>query len=749
MVVALAAALGDTHAPALSAPAAQQAPGDSFLQRHYWYADQYSNEARDLFPLDETYSTVGATLETDESAPCAPIASSIWIGWTADRFGRLDIDVTGAGFDAIVAVYQWDMIGFLPSPPGAHLLSLACDEAAVSAGASVSVDVTPGTEYLIQIGSRSGGGDARVQASCVGCAPPNDAFDRLHYLYLDAWQPKAHRTTDTSYATLQPGEQRPCGGIGATVWYSLYTGTAADVVLSTEGSNFDTTLAVYRLSPPEYAWDMSKLELIACEDDGSGTASIEIDAGPEGYEYLVQAGGANGATGTLALSAECVPVCPPYNDIAPDAEYLEAPSEYVQSRTGGATLDSGEPRPCGDIGKTVWYRLRVHGEARVIVDSAESDFATVLAVYEGSPTEFEMPDSGDLIECESSSGSRQASITLDADGSSDYWLQAGGVNGAGGLLTMSVSCEPGPCPPYNDSQREPWYLSRPAGGPYMQVIDTTGATTEAGEPSCGDMGRTTWWYVEVYDPQPATPLIISTDGSLFDTAIAVYEGPPPNYTETTYDQLRQISCDEGAPGGRARVSAMVSANRHLWIQVGGRGGAGGELHLTVACEGACPADNDMLGAAWYAYPPYNHLVDTSAATTEAGEPSGCGNAGKTVWYRLEAQEITEHTISTAGSNFETTIAIYTTDQPSPPGGLTSRGCSTSGTLILDVAEAGTGAYWIQVGGVDGASGSLNFSIDCPVCTLGGGQGGGGGMIYAGGSVSGPDTGNGGYLPGAR
>jgi hypothetical protein len=127
--------------------------------------------------------------------------------------------------------------------------------------------------------------------------------------------------------------------------------------------------------------------------------------------------------------------------------------------------------------------------------------------------------------------------------------------------------------------------------------------------------------------------------------------------------------------------------------------------------------------------------------------------GKTVWYRIDVGAGADFTISTAGSDFPTVIAAYETPPwSSPPGGGTGDvGCVIGDTLEYEGAAGSS--YLIQVGGVDGASGSLRLSIDCaptdscrqqvyPVDT---GQGGGGdGHSLAGGSVSGPDTGSGGH-----
>jgi hypothetical protein len=738
-------------APVAAAPAAQQPNFDMFANRDFWYADQYSNQASDIFPLHRTYSTGGATLEPGESAPCAPIASSIWVAYSADRAGRLDITIDGSGFDATVAAYEWDLAGdFIPSPPGADLIPIDCTEETPGQSAGVSINLTQGREYVVQIGGRAGGGDVRVEATCTGCAPPNDFFDRQHYLSVDAWQPEARRTVETTNATLQPGEQQPCAGIGATVWYSLYTGTTADVEITTEGSNFDTALVVYRLSAAnEYAYEPGKLELVACdEDDGTGPASIRIDTDPnQSNEYFIQAGGTGGAGGSLVLTARCVPVCPPYNDNVHSAEYWDVPIIDYSLPTAGATLEAGEPQPCGDIGHTVWFQVTARGDTRIALDTSGSEYATSIAVYETagfSPP----PGTFEMIDC--AAGSR---LEFAATGNQGYWVEIGGVGDASGRLSLNADCVPSPCPPFHDSVAQPYWFGRPQGPEfYTEFFDVRGATTEPGEPlDCGNMGHTTWWAIDMYEPQPVTPIVFDTVESDFDTAIAVYEvSPSQGYpsgqqTEEWYGLLTRTACFEGGPGERARESFIAEPGKRYYVQIAGRGAASGNLGVRISCDGPCPAENDMMAAAWYAYPPYTHYVDTRATTTEAGEPLPCGNMGKTVWYRFDTSGNDEVTISTAGSDFPTVIAAYTMDSPSPPGGLTNVACSTDGTLTLD---ANATHYWVQVGGADGASGALNLSINCAVCAIPAGQGGGG-VIYAGGSVVPPDTGSGGYLPGAR
>ncbi len=721
---------------------------DNFENRDYWYADYYTGS--DLFPLQRGYLTTGATVEPGESAPCAQPAATNWIEYRADRSGTLHLAADGDTFDAFVAVYTWDTSGdFLPSPPGAKLQPVAC-AAEGTPNAGLSFTITRDTQYLIQIGGRDGGsGNISVTASCA-CSPPNDDFYYREYLYIDGYQPVATRAASTALATLQPFEARPCGSIDKTVWYSLYAYNALSVSLDTSGSDFDTVIAVYKpgtLPDGNISYELGDLELVACEDDGAASASLTFP-GQQYGEYMVQVGGASGASGQLRVNARCVPTCPPYNDNVANAEYWEPPSEFCCVSTTGATVEVGEPRPCGSIGATVWYQVTARGDTTLVIDSADSDFDTVLAVYESKG--ISPPGSLDLISCRASSVAGRARIEFAAKANTTYFLQAGGRSGATGALAFSIACTPLPCPPFHDSIQSPYYFDRPYGEPYEEIFDTRGATVEAGEPlDCGNMGRTTWWLVEMYEGRAPIPFVFDTANSTFDTAISVYEVPLDFDAPlpASFGDLDRIRCDAGGAGVRVRTGFTAVAGKRYYVQVGGRNGASGDLHVTISCDGGCPPENDNLAQAWYAPIGYRQVTDTRAATTEPGESLPCGTMGKTIWYRLDVPAPGDYRITTVGSDFATAIAVYAIKGFSPPGGVDLAECVASDTLTFN-AQAGVG-YLIQIGGVAGAGGMLQTLVECvrgcdvtsPPGSIAGPPNGG--------AIAGPDTGSGGYLPRAR
>jgi hypothetical protein len=129
-----------------------------------------------------------------------------------------------------------------------------------------------------------------------------------------------------------------------------------------------------------------------------------------------------------------------------------------------------------------------------------------------------------------------------------------------------------------------------------------------------------------------------------DTAIAVYEAPvgvfsPEGNYAASFDDLREIACEPGAAGADARVVFAASPGHRYYVQVGGRDGASGDLHVTISCDGGCPPDNDNQAQAWTAPIGYRQFTDTRA-TTEPGESKPCGN-GKTIWYHLPLPSLGE------------------------------------------------------------------------------------------------------------
>ena len=125
-------------------------------------------------------------------------------------------------------------------------------------------------------------------AGPAGCQPP--IFSMGHgssYSY------------STHGGTTAPGETNHCGVVGGHSKWSIFIPAISErVIIRTEGSDFDTVLAVY-------TWDgndLHPLVPVVCDNDSgpNGTSRVEFLA-VAGTTYYIAVDGVNGATGNVRL----------------------------------------------------------------------------------------------------------------------------------------------------------------------------------------------------------------------------------------------------------------------------------------------------------------------------------------------------------------------------------------------------------------------------------------------------------------
>jgi hypothetical protein len=203
---------------------------------------------------------------------------------------------------------------------------------------------------------------------------------------------------------------------------------------------------------------------------GLGSATIALDEEATGVAYVLRSsnlrvrvsGSVIGIDGTLTTSLgsfsldSCVIgqlrskeiVTPssgpkpsgkaPANDLASGAVVLR-PGSKTNTSTRGAQVASETGYPCmvfdnGEgslttvpVEHTVWYRFAGTGNP-VTIDTAGSDFDTVLAVYEGVPDESATVGCIDDAPLEPIGRSLQAAVTVPTTAGTTYWIQIGGYD---------------------------------------------------------------------------------------------------------------------------------------------------------------------------------------------------------------------------------------------------------------------------------------------------------------------------------
>ena len=236
-------------------------------------------------------STTGATTESGEPSPCAGIANTVWFTWTPSVSGTATFDTVGSAYDTALAVYTGSTL--------TGLTNRGCNDdiSSTDQDSRLSLSVTAGTNYRIQVGGYNGATGSltfRVTAPTTSCGTPaNNNFACATGI---ASRPYSN-TQSTSGATLESGEPRPCGSIGGTVWYTWTPSASGTYTVDTSGSNFDTVLAIYTGST------LTGLTNRGCNDDIS---SSDLDSRltlsfTAGTTYRIQVGGYNGATGSTAV----------------------------------------------------------------------------------------------------------------------------------------------------------------------------------------------------------------------------------------------------------------------------------------------------------------------------------------------------------------------------------------------------------------------------------------------------------------
>ena len=135
---------------------------------------------------------------------------------------------------------------------------------------------------------------------------------------------------------------------------------------------------------------------------------------------------------------------------------------------------------------------------------------------------------------------------------------------------------------------------------------------------------------------------------------------------------------------------------------------------TVAGGGGTPPANDDFANTQVITGSSGSVSGTNVnATKEPGEPNHGGDAGgKSVWYRWQSPSTGTVTFTTAGSNFDTTLGIYTGSSVSALTSIASNDDDPAGGTVSSLASfsasAGT-TYRIAVDGFHGASGNITLN----------------------------------------
>jgi hypothetical protein len=226
-----------------------------------------------------------------------------------------------------------------------------------------------------------------------------------------------------------------------SVWFQWTPTTSGRTMVSTCGSEFDTTLAVYT------GTSVGALTEVASDDDGCELQSIVKFTAAAGVTYSIALDGAGDEEGSASLYLQHGMMTG--NDDFANA--LVIPSQFGTSSLWAGNInasgESGEPNHAGVSLplESVWFRWTAPGDADVSIDTCAVSalYDTALAVYTGSSVGALQLVAANDDGCERGYGS---AITGQARGGVTYSIAVDGVGDSVGSGTIAFRATPRAAP---------------------------------------------------------------------------------------------------------------------------------------------------------------------------------------------------------------------------------------------------------------------------------------------------------------
>lgn len=381
-------------------------------------------------------------------------------------------------------------------------------------------------------------------------------------------------------------------------------------------------------------------------NDGVYTANVQVPSIGSSFtlSLSVSAPGKVPATNTATFTI----VQPPANDSFGDAIVIDSAGGTMSGTSRSATSESLEPSHCGaGGGKSVWWRWTAPQNEITTISTHGSEFDTVLAVYTGNSV-------GALtdVACndEVSFGSYTSEVIFQAVAGTTYQIAVDGFFGDEGNIVLTLLETP---PITNDD-----FTNRTPITGINRIIRSSNfeATIEGVEPfHCGNIGGASLWWS--WTAPSNMSVFISTAGSTYDTLLAVYTG-------SNLSSLSPVTCHDDRIlytvfTSEVSFNAVAGVTYQIAVEGFGDGSSVSVGNISLSLLTA-PANNSFANRT----PLSGAFADVTGysigATHQSGEPDHCGAGGQqSVWWTWTAPHSGNVSVSTFGSSYDTTLAVYT------------------------------------------------------------------------------------------
>jgi hypothetical protein len=386
--------------------------------------DNFAN-AQDVGALPATASAnnTDATSETGEPAQVAggPF-HSVWFKWTSGAAGPTKVDFCDSSVFPWFSVYTGT--DFSNLQPVAHNSFWSNQDCAQTFKASAD------TTYYVVADSFGTYGDFNLTVRPAN-PPPNDDF--ADALAIGPGSPVDFAGSNLD-ATAESGEPHHANSNGVpdkSVWYRWVAPRDTEATFQRD-CGIDTTDDVGVTISVYTGTSLGDLQQVG------GTVCFQTISVTRGTTYWIAANGLEEGTFHFTIT---VPTPPPNDDFT-SAEVLPS---GLQSHADGTTVNSSyedlEPDHFTDLPAytSVWYRWTATTSGLVSADTCDSDFDSVLAVYNGNSFGqlTQLGSSDDATACDTDDTNPYGSaVTFNATAGTEYRIAVDGYDE--GYFTLNL-----------------------------------------------------------------------------------------------------------------------------------------------------------------------------------------------------------------------------------------------------------------------------------------------------------------------
>jgi subtilisin family serine protease len=444
-------------------------------------------------------------------------------------------------------------------------------------------------------------------SNSITIAETNDYFASSQLLSLST----GTITDSNANATLEVNEpplvEAGTGG-GASVWYKFIPAANGMLTVDTSGSAFDTVLTAFSGST------IANLSTITLNDDYAGklTSSVNFSV-VQGTTYYLRVHSWGPARGAIKLNWSHVASCSSTvaGDLFCSPVVRSGNSQTTTTNNTDASLEPNEPSSSlGSDSGSVWYTYTPTANGSLTLSTTGNTTPSTVSVFLGVsfPTLFRPQG----------------------------WSDTGGQNN----YTSS---------PINVVKDATYYIR----------LVSFGQTR-------GTLSLTHTFVATPVSTVPSVPRNVSATASTNDGTIDIaWDAPASDGGSQILSYEASVvpggtSCIVNAPITTCSISGLENWNAYT-VSVAARNGVG-RGSMASAPGSVRPGTTDDFFATPRAISGLsgNSASKTNFATSELGEPNHAGyTPSHSVWFNYTAPASGQIDISTAGSNFDTLLAVYT------------------------------------------------------------------------------------------